>query len=319
MLLDRDDLVRAELILREVVQGRQRVHGSEHPFTLDSVQNLAMARLAEGRSAEAESSLRQVLEARTRLFGPDHVSTLNCRLFLAGTFVRQGRLSGAEDLLRDLLRTCRLRLGAVHPETLYVQFALADVWHRQGRYAEAEPLFKGALTAALLVAARSSTALAVARVALGRNYLKRGQPAAAEGLLREALASFQKARPGCPPRFEVQSMLGEALTGQGEYDSAEPLVLSGYEGLAACSDRTLPDLQQWRSEAAGRIVRLYEAWDKPRQAAAWKKKLGWADLPADIFAPPPGADAGRAELTRSVDLCLMSPIIHGSTIDDLDH
>jgi hypothetical protein len=36
-------------------------------------------------------------------------------------------------------------------------------------------------------------------------------------------------------------------------------------------------------EAAERVIRLYEAWGKPEQAAAWKARLGLADLPADVF------------------------------------
>ena len=39
-------------------------------------------------------------------------------------------------------------------------------------------------------------------------------------------------------------------------------------------------------EAAERVVRLYEAWDKTDQATAWKAKLGMPDLPADVFARP---------------------------------
>jgi hypothetical protein len=35
---------------------------------------------------------------------------------------------------------------------------------------------------------------------------------------------------------------------------------------------------------AERVVRLYESWGKPQQAAAWKAKLGKANLPADVFA-----------------------------------
>jgi hypothetical protein len=39
-------------------------------------------------------------------------------------------------------------------------------------------------------------------------------------------------------------------------------------------------------EAATRVVRLYEEWGQPDQAAAWKIKLGLPDLPADVFARP---------------------------------
>jgi hypothetical protein len=37
---------------------------------------------------------------------------------------------------------------------------------------------------------------------------------------------------------------------------------------------------------AERIVRLYEGWNKPEQAAAWKPRFGLPDLPAEIFASP---------------------------------
>jgi hypothetical protein len=40
------------------------------------------------------------------------------------------------------------------------------------------------------------------------------------------------------------------------------------------------------AEAAVRVVKFYEAWDKPEQAAAWKAKLGMPDRPADLFARP---------------------------------
>jgi eukaryotic-like serine/threonine-protein kinase len=40
------------------------------------------------------------------------------------------------------------------------------------------------------------------------------------------------------------------------------------------------------SEAAARVVRLYEAWGKPARAADWREKLVLADLPDDVFAHP---------------------------------
>jgi hypothetical protein len=47
----------------------------------------------------------------------------------------------------------------------------------------------------------------------------------------------------------------------------------------------VPDRFRLR-EAAERVIRLYEAWGKPDQAAVWKVKLGMPDLPADVFARP---------------------------------
>jgi hypothetical protein len=47
----------------------------------------------------------------------------------------------------------------------------------------------------------------------------------------------------------------------------------------------LPAARPRLTEAAARVVRLYEAWGRPAQAAEWKVKLGLADLPDDVFAP----------------------------------
>jgi hypothetical protein len=39
-------------------------------------------------------------------------------------------------------------------------------------------------------------------------------------------------------------------------------------------------------EAAELVVRLYEEWNKPDQALAWRTKLGMRKLPDDVFAHP---------------------------------
>ena len=44
-----------------------------------------------------------------------------------------------------------------------------------------------------------------------------------------------------------------------------------------------PDLARPRDG----VIRLYEEWNKPDQATAWKVKLGWpTHLPTDVFARP---------------------------------
>jgi hypothetical protein len=82
------------------------------------------------------------------------------------------------------------------------------------------------------------------------------------------------------------SDLGASLMNQGRCAEAKALVLEGYAGLrdrkhsfAAWSIHTL-------TEAEGRVVRLYEAWDKPEEVRAWKEKLGLADPSADVSARP---------------------------------
>jgi serine/threonine protein kinase len=89
--------------------------------------------------------------------------------------------------------------------------------------------------------------------------------------------------------FSLGSVLCEVLTGQPAFlgrttgeilrkaaldDTAEPLVLSGYEGMKAREAKILLPGRPRLGEAADRVVKLYEAWGKDDQAAAWRAKLG---------------------------------------------
>jgi hypothetical protein len=106
----------------------------------------------------------------------------------------------------------------------------------------------------------------------------------AEPLLREGLAIREKATPDDWRRYDAMSMLGAALLGQAHQAEAEPLIVPGYEGLKARESRiSMPQRSRLR-EAAERVIRLYEEWNKPDQATAWKAKLGMPDLPGDVFA-----------------------------------
>ncbi len=87
-------------------------------------------------------------------------------------------------------------------------------------------------------------------------------------------------------RSDSLSMLGESLLGQHRHAEAEPAILTGYEGMVRRKAQIPAAQRSHLREAAERIVRLYESWNKPQDAAAWKAKVGMRDLPAQVFALP---------------------------------
>jgi hypothetical protein len=121
---------------------------------------------------------------------------------------------------------------------------------------------------------------------LGHVLLQQEKWSEAEPVLRACLAVREKAQPGVWSTFNTRAQLGGALLGQGRYAEAEPLVVAGYEGMQARAATIPPAGRSRLTEAAVRVVRLYEAWGETEQAKAWKEKLGLADLPADVFAKP---------------------------------
>jgi hypothetical protein len=70
------------------------------------------------------------------------------------------------------------------------------------------------------------------------------------------------------------SALGACLLGQQKYAEAEPLLLRGYRGLRQHEQRIPAAFRQARlTEAAERLVQLYEAWGKPDETTKWRKEL----------------------------------------------
>jgi hypothetical protein len=109
----------------------------------------------------------------------------------------------------------------------------------------------------------------------------------AEAVLRECLAIREKTQPDRWSTFDARSMLGGSLLGEGKYAEAEPLIVSGYEGMKAREAQLPTTTTRHRlARAAERIVRLYEAWGKPEEATEWRRKLGLTDLPGKVFAEP---------------------------------
>jgi hypothetical protein len=73
--------------------------------------------------------------------------------------------------------------------------------------------------------------------------------------------------------FNTRSQLGGSLLGQKKYAEAEPLIVSGYEGMKAREAKIPPPSKSRLAEAAHRVVKLYEEWGKKEKAAGWRARL----------------------------------------------
>jgi hypothetical protein len=74
--------------------------------------------------------------------------------------------------------------------------------------------------------------------------------------------------------FYARSVLGESLLKLRRYNEAEPLLVSGTHGLEQNLEEIPMHMRQdAMKESLGWVVRLYEEWEKPDQAAEWKQKL----------------------------------------------
>jgi tetratricopeptide (TPR) repeat protein len=192
---------------------------------------------------------------------------------LAMLYAYEGNYARAEALFTKLLEVDRGTLGQEHPYTLIAMNNLALLYRYQGKYANAEPLYIEVLALQRRVLGPEHPRRLASMNDLALLYLNQGKDAQAEALLREALDSHEKTRTNTWVRYNCQSLLGASLASQKKYAEAEPLLLSGYEGMTQRIG-TIPAASRFGLEQAGKqTVKLYQEWGKPQKAAEWREKL----------------------------------------------
>jgi serine/threonine protein kinase len=277
-----DGLSRAKLAL-----------GDDHNTTLECRHFLADAYRKIGRSAESIALARQNLPLYEAKRGPAAAETLNTRNLLALGYVDGGRPAEAIPLFKELVRRFEKLRGQDGPETITNLLNLAMAYDSANQVADAERTLREILERAGSRPRADVARLAQTKAHLGWILVRQARWAEAEPILRDCLQIREALQPELWATFNTRSQLGASLLGQGRYGEAESLIVAGYEGLRA-REPSIPQPAKPRlTEAAARVVKLYEDWGKPELAAEWKKRLGKdspldrdAGFPADPFASP---------------------------------
>ncbi len=133
----------------------------------------------------------------------------------------------------------------------------------------AEPLLRHALELSRETLGDLHRQTASALASLGSVLVSKGAHEEAESVLRECLSIRQEIlAEDSWLLYHVMSLLGTSVGGQGKYAEAEPLLLRGYELMNPPESRS-----SRKRQALEHLVELYEDWDKPDEAARWRKLL----------------------------------------------
>jgi serine/threonine protein kinase/tetratricopeptide (TPR) repeat protein len=257
----------------EALEAAPRIYGAEHPITTTIMSNLALVYLDEGKFGQAEELQRKVLDVETRVLGAEHPNAL-ASLGNMGKILRgQGKYPEAEAAFTRALESQRRVVGAEHPYTLATMNYLGSVKWYEGDYAGAEQLLTRALAGDRRVLGKDHPRTLSTLVWLGRTRLQQGRYDLADASFREALDAYRRTSPAAWERYQSESLLGQGLAGAQKFDEAEPLLISGYQGMLQRRDQ-IPAASQPDLDSAGdQIARLYEDWLKPDKAAEWRAKL----------------------------------------------
>lgn len=98
-----DEMSNAEVLYRRVLEIREKSLGVEHPWTFDSVDDLARVLQHQGKYEAAEKMYRRALQVMEKVSGRDHPDTLSRTYDLASLFHIQKRYNEASVLYLEAL------------------------------------------------------------------------------------------------------------------------------------------------------------------------------------------------------------------------
>jgi tetratricopeptide (TPR) repeat protein len=217
---------------RECLAIDERTLGTEHPNTLQSVNNLAALLELDGDYAAAEPLYRRALEASERVLGSEHRYTLIFTNGLASVLESKGDFAAAETIQRRAVAASERVMGSEDLSTLTSVSNLAYMLARQGNYAAAEPLYRRALAAHERVLGTEHPDTLTLINNLAELLRQQGVYATAEPLHRRALEVGDRVLgPEHPATLISVNNLAHLLYTQGNYAAAEPLFRRAVEGL----------------------------------------------------------------------------------------
>ncbi len=264
----RGDSIQAESLLREGLAISVQ-HSSEAQTDILS-QFLALIFIDRGKFDEAESLQRATLSKLRQL--PNNNTPEFCSaLTLYGIILMErGDLSGADSSLREGESIYR-KLYSPNHIAIYDNLRLqAQVSYLAGRYAEAEATIDQVLENYRQNSNPKYISFATALTVQGLILNKLGRGDEAERILREAVKLRQENLPANHFMTALtKGALGECLTARKRYDEAESLLIASYDSLKASQSEQNPRTL----EALQRLTFLYDAWNKPSQAAQYRALL----------------------------------------------
>jgi serine/threonine protein kinase/tetratricopeptide (TPR) repeat protein len=258
-------------VLTDVLRVLTREWGAENPNTMNTMANLANVHYHLGEYDEAAATMQSLAETKVRVLGAEHASTLQAWNDLAVTWNGMGRYAEAESLGLRILADRRRTQGDDAPGTLQSLNNVAGVYMRTERYARAEPLYREAYETARRVMGPDHLQTIIMQGNLGYVLRLQGRTAEAEELLRRAIgASERELPPDHANRNDVLRKWAECLIDLGRREEAEAALLAAYGRL----EEKLGADHLYARRAVAALVRLYEGWERPEDAAEWRGKPG---------------------------------------------
>jgi tetratricopeptide (TPR) repeat protein/tRNA A-37 threonylcarbamoyl transferase component Bud32 len=234
----------------------RRAHlGEDHPDTLKSMNNLAMAYQDLGRFDQAIPLIETTLEKRRTKLGANHSDTIESMNDLAVAYWQSGHVKKAIPLFEATLEKVRTSLGEDHTDTLTIMDNLAVACAADGLHDRAITLHKAAISRFKATLGEDNLATLVAINNLARAYQSAGQLSNSIELYVMVLAKLRaKLSDDHPTTLSAMNGLARSYQLAGQIDQAIVFFESTLERRRAKLGRDHPDTLLTSSELATAYV-----------------------------------------------------------------
>jgi serine/threonine protein kinase/Flp pilus assembly protein TadD len=259
-------------LLRQCLEARRRTRGPSHPDTATSMNNLAICHWKRGEYQEAIALFSEAVELH-RLASLERELAIDCSN-LGACLEVVGEFEEADRVLGESLERATKALGPEDQVANRIRWLQVRVWVDQGRLERAVALGRDALRERRRFYDAGNPMIGAALMDLGRGLVLLNQFDQAEAYLKESVSIFEKSPNALAAHYPAWSKCwyGASLAGLGRYAEAASHLLAAEKVLS--ESRTMPR-RQYR-QCVEQIVKLYEDWGKPNEAARWRQKLAAA-------------------------------------------
>ena len=260
-------------MLSDLLVKMERIQGENHPDTMYLMNNLGSMYWQSRQFDKSVPIFRKLLPLHQEKMGEDHPLTINVQANLAVNLRDSGEPKEAIAMLEDAVKRLEKHPPLNVARLAWVPVVLNMTYEQNGQHDKAEPSYRKSYNDAVKQFGENDLNTATAATLLGANLLKQSKFAEAGKLLDKALSTRETKAPEQWSTFNTQSLLGESLLAQKEYEAAEMFLTEGYAGMKKRESEIPSNGKSRLPEAAARLIKLYEALEKPEEVKKWNEVL----------------------------------------------
>jgi tetratricopeptide (TPR) repeat protein len=135
------DLDLAERYLKEAGEHAGPEQGPIQKEVSETMHQLAVLRMMQGRLSEAESLIEEVVQLRERIDGTERLAVARSLLVKGAILEEQGKLELAQKCNLECLSIREAAFGLTHADVADTLYYVGDLYKKQGRLEDAEAMY----------------------------------------------------------------------------------------------------------------------------------------------------------------------------------